>query len=488
MTAAMSRLSCDVLIVGTELCGLAAGALIAQQHAGRRVVVVEDGDPTLGLPLGDRVAPVAPSLVRLPTHGAAAQVLETLGLRQDARRALGAEPGGLGLIDDPEIRMIVPVDAEARARELSRVFLADEGARAATRLHDVDAEGIAPLLDEAALVHEDGFFEKRRARKRLEALGGAARLDDDPEVSGFGELAMGVALTQLVPFAQGRTDASARGLAGHLAALQLQAGVHASAKGGLGPRGALGELLLEIIRRHRGEVLKERVEAVHADGKHVTSVQITGANDYAARVVIDATSRRDVGARLPEGRRRDKLLESEARVVPGADAAAARWLVPIAALPRGMPPVFLVLRPPPDHGVLVGVFAGASLKQGHKTSGIDDTSVAVVATTVCAVDAGERAAQEVSFLLDRLMPFARDLARTRDLMFGAAARAVLPSWRVVESEHLLGGRRPMTPYANLLRAGRDLVPGLGIDGEIAAARAVAAAAESPLGRRQSEAA
>lgn len=488
MTAAMSRLTCDVLIVGTELCGLAAGALIAQQHGGRRVVVVEDGDPTLGMPLGDRLAPAAPALLRLPTHGVAAQVLDALGLRQDARRALGADPGGLGLVDDPEIRMIVPVDAEARARELSRVFAADEGARAATRLHDVTAEGVAPLIDEAALVHEDGFFEKRRARKRLEALGGAARLHDDAEATGFSDLSIGVALSQLVPFVQCRPDASARGLAGHLAALQLQAGAHASAKGGVGPRGALCEMLLEIIRRHRGEVLKERVEAVQADGKHLTSVQITGANDYAARVVIDATSRRDLSARLPEGRRRDKLAESEARVVPGADAAAARWLVPIGALPRGMPPVFLVLRPPPAHAVLVGVFAGASLKQGHKTTGIDDTSVAVVAATACASAAAEQTAQEVSFLLDRLMPFARDLARTRDLVFGATARAVLQSWQVVESEHLLGGRRPMTPYANLLRAGRDLVPGLGIDGELAAARAVASAAESPLGRRQSEAA
>ncbi|MCC7071278.1 MAG: hypothetical protein IT383_08145 [Deltaproteobacteria bacterium] len=484
----MSRLSCDVLIVGTELCGLAAGALIAQQHGGRRVVVVEDGDPTLGLPLGDRVAPAAPSLLRLPTHGAPALVLEALGLRQDARRALGAEPGGLGIVDDPEIRMIVPVDAEARARELARVFPADEGARAATRLHEVTAEGVAPLIDEAALVHEDGFFEKRRAKKRLAALGGAAQFDHLADASTIAELSIGVALAQLVPFVQYRPDANARGLGGHLAALQLQAGAHAGAKGGLGPRAALCEMLLDIIRRHRGEVLKERLETVQADGKHLTSVHITGANDYAPRVVIDATSRRDLITRLPEGRRRDKLAESEARVVHGADAAAARWLVPIGVLPRGMPPVFLTLRPPPDHGVLIGIFAGASLKQGHKSTGIDDTSVAVVAATLCESGAGERAAQEVSFLLDRLMPFARDLARTRDLVFGAPARAALPSWSVVESEHLLGGRRPMTPYANLLRAGRDLVPGLGIDGELAAARAVATAAEAPLGRRTSEAA
>jgi hypothetical protein len=86
------------------------------------------------------------------------------------------------------------------------------------------------------------------------------------------------------------------------------------------------------------------------------------------------------------------------------------------------------------------------------------------------------------------MPFSRDVARARDLVIGDAARAVLPQWQVVESEHPLGGRRPMTPFSNLLRAGRDLVPAFGLDGELAAARAVVAAAEHALGKRQSEAA
>lgn len=483
----MSRLSCDVMIVGTELCGLVAGALIAQQHSGRRVVVVDDGDPLLGLPLGDRFAPPMPSLLRLPSHGTASQVLEVLGLRQDARRAL-ADPGGLGLVDDPDIRMIVPVDGDARARELARVFAADEGARTATRLHDVSGERTAPLMDEAALLHEDGFFEKRRARKRLEALGGLSRLDEDEDGMAFASLSLGVALGQLLPFVQGSAIATARGLAGHLAALQVQAGAHAGARGGLGPRAALADMMLDIIRRHRGEVLKERVEEVLADGKHLTGVKITGANDYSARVVIDATSRRDLTRRLPDARRKDKLLEAEQRVVPAGEAAAARWLLPLAALPRGLPPLLLGLRPPPVGGVLCGLYAGAPLREGHKTTGLDDTCVAVVAGAACEAGASERTAQDLNGWLDRLLPFARDVARTRDLVVGEAARAALSQWKVDDTEHLLGGRRPMTPYANLLRAGRDLVPGLGVDGELAAARAVVAAAEHPLGRRQNEAA
>ena len=483
----MSRLSCDVMIVGTELCGLVAGALIAQQHTGRRVVVVDDGDPLLGLPLGDRFAPPLPSLLRLPAHGVAGQVLDGLGLRQDARRAL-AEPGGLGIVDDPDIRMIVPVDGEARARELARVFAADEGARTATRLHDLTDDAIAALIDEAATLHEDGFFEKRRARKRLDALGGLSRFEEDEDGMAFAALSLGVAIAQLVPFVQNKPDATGRGFAGHLAALQLQAGAHAGARGGLGPRAALSEMMFDIIRRHRGEVLKERVEEVLADGKHLTGVRITGANDYSTRVVIDATSRRDLSAHLPAGRRKDKLLQQEQRVVPGADAAAARWLVPLAALPRGMPPALLGLRAAPAEGALVGLYAGAPLREGHKTTGLDETCVVVVAGTRCETGASERAAQELDAWLAHLMPFARDVSRARDLVVGDAARAALSHWRVADTEHPLGGRRPMTPFANLLRAGRDLAPTLGVDGEVAAARAVVAAAEAPLGRRQSEAA
>src|SRR5207248_5271067 len=101
-----------------------------------------------------RFVPTTPTLLRLPTHGPVAHLLDSLGLKQDARRVLG-EPGGLGVVDDPDIRMVVPVEGDSRAKELARVFGADEGARTAARLHDATGDARFGLLAEAALIHED---------------------------------------------------------------------------------------------------------------------------------------------------------------------------------------------------------------------------------------------------------------------------------------------------------------------------------------------
>lgn len=486
-------MTCDVVVVGNELCGLAAAALIASHPGGgKRVVVLDDADPCYALSLGDRFAPTVPNLVRLAHGGPVGAVLDALGIKQDARRVLG-EPGGLGLIDDPDIRMIVPVDADARARELTRVFGADEGSRAAVRIHDVTADGRAALLAEAPLIHEDGFFEKRRMKKRIEQLGPAGRLDDDDAIPQLlATFGIGAAAERLVPFVQGRPAAKPTGSAGLLAALQLQAGAHGASKGGLGPRAALAELLGDIIRRHRGEVQKAKVESIEADGKHLTVVKATGANDYAARVVIDATSRRDLAMRIPEGRRREKLIEQEKRVQPAGDVACVRWLVPSSSLPRGMPPVALVLRdssgggPGAASAVLVGVYAGAPLKEGHSSSkkgagGLDESLVVVTAAAVCKLGEADACAAMVEDVLDRLLPFAKDTRKAHDVLAGGASRSAMPLWVVVDSEHPLEGRRPQTAFANFLRAGRDLVPGLGIEGELLAAKSVATEAETILG-------
>ncbi|HEY4220638.1 MAG TPA: hypothetical protein VGO62_04830, partial [Myxococcota bacterium] len=293
--------------------------------------------------------------------------------------------------------------------------------------------------------------------------------EDAPAVA-LASLSLGVAAAQLAPFLHSAGKASERGYAGLLAALQLQTGAHGSSKGGIGPRAALHEILADIVRRHRGEVIKGKVDAIEADGKHITAVKATGANDYVARVVIDATTRRDIVTRLPEGRRRDKLVEAEQHVVRAGEATSVRWLVPIISLPRGMPPLALVLRAN-NSAVLVGVYAGAPLREGQKATGVDESLVAVVASSTAP-------ANEIDDVLDRLLPFAKQHVKAQDTVKASAA---LPSYSVVESEHPLGGRRPQTPYANLLRAGRDLAPALGLDGEIITARAVASVAEHILG-------
>ena len=154
-------MSVDVAVVGGELCGLAAGALLAL--AGKKVVVVLDGD-VVARPLGDRMCPLAPSLWKLPAAGPAAGLFDALALKADARRLLG-EPVGLGVVDDPDLRCVLPAADEALLRELSRVFGAERGKQLQKALVAVDVGARSAAYAELAALHEDGwFFEARRAR------------------------------------------------------------------------------------------------------------------------------------------------------------------------------------------------------------------------------------------------------------------------------------------------------------------------------------
>src|SRR5688500_6874993 len=113
----MSLLHADVAVIGSELCGLAAAALLA--HERRRVVVLDDAETADARPLGDRLVPVGTTLWRPPTSGPAADLMEQLGLRQRARHELG-EAVGLGIIDDPDVRLVLETDGEERLKELHR--------------------------------------------------------------------------------------------------------------------------------------------------------------------------------------------------------------------------------------------------------------------------------------------------------------------------------------------------------------------------------
>jgi hypothetical protein len=140
-----------------------------------------------------------------------------------------------------------------------------------------------------------------------------------------------------------------------------------------------------------------------------------------------------------------------------------RWLLPVRVLPRGMPPLMLALDPAGALPTLIGIYGGAAPSETGKGSHLDEQLVCVVAT------ANTRESGPVEETLNRIMPFARSAARAADVV---DASAVATHYEIKDSEHILGGRRPRTALKNLVRAGRDLAPAWGTDGEIVAARSV----------------
>jgi hypothetical protein len=452
----------DVAVVGRELCGLVAGALCAQ--AGRRVMVVDDGDAGARV-LGDRLVPLAASLWRLPAGGPVTALLDDLGHKADARRVLG-DPIGIGVVDDPDLRCTFPIGDDARTRELARVF-GERGRGLAATLQAFDPSRRHAPLQELRALHEDGwFFEARRAKKRVLALGSAADADvDDVDTAPFFGDSDGVApvLAQLGPFVQWRSGAPTKGLMSSWAAQTLQGGTTLGTAG-LGPRAALADLLLSFITHRGGELVRDRVTAVDASGRTVTALRLEQRRDEVVpTAVIDATWSRDLVDRLPSGRAREKLLTQQGRVVAAGGTTSARWLLPARVLPRGMPPVLLVLDGEGTTPVLVMIGQGAPVAETGKGSHIDEQLVYVVAT------APTKDGSVIEAVLERLLPFARSAARATDIV---DVSALCAHYELKDSEHSLGGRRPRTPWKNLVRAGRDLAPAWGTDGEIVAARSV----------------
>lgn len=427
-------------------------------------MVIDDGDVGVR-PLGDRLVPLAASLWRLPGGGPVAALLDDLGQKADARRVLG-DPVGLGVVDDPDLRCTFPLGDDARVRELGRVF-GEQGKALATQLQSLDSTRRHGPLQELRALHEDGwFFEARRAKKRVLAFGSAADANvDDVDTAAFFTAGDGIApvLAQLGPFVQWRSGAPTKGLVSLWAALALQAGTTLGTAG-LGPRAAVADLLLAYITHRGGEVVRDRVAAVDASGRTVTALRLEQRRDEVAPMaVIDATWSRDLVDRLPSGRAREKLLTQQGRVVAAGGTTSVRWLLPARVLPRGMPPVLLVLDGEGNTPVLVMLGQGAPTAETGKGSHIDEQLVYVVAT------APTKDGSVIETVLDRLLPFARAAARATDIV---DVSALCAHYEPKDSEHVLGGRRPRTPWKNLVRAGRDLAPAWGTDGEFVAARSV----------------
>jgi phytoene dehydrogenase-like protein len=467
----------QVLVIGKELCGFAAGALLA--HAGRKVVMLDDGEDGGTRPLGEWLVPTAPSLWSLPETGHAAKLMDALGLRARAREELG-ERVGVGLIDDPDVRMEVFVDAELRLQELQRVF-GEDGPVYDGFFKHLETDARDALLDEAARLDESvGFFNKNKIKSRQSKLGTAGVLDEDKAVQRMGEDGLGAAARQLAPLVQNLLQPPA-GIAGYLSLVQLARGTVGDTRRGFGMRGSLRALFADVITGHGGVFENGRVTSAKVD-KRVRQVVTDSGRTFDPEVVVDATTLRSLTGRLPESKSRQKTRAMESAVPFSGASAVVRWIVDESLLPPGLPARTVLLsddeisRPP----VLLGVFRNLPREDGERDEG--ETSAAIVAAARGRQQDSEGLAQDVRARLRALLPFVEP--SHQDELIGDDARGAFPAYAQPADGHLLLGRRPLTAYANLFRAGRDLAPPLGLGGELASARAVAGAVERALGNKK----
>ncbi|BDG08104.1 phytoene desaturase family protein [Anaeromyxobacter paludicola] len=496
----------DVCVVGSQLGGAVAGALLAKR--GYRVLHVDhDGVGATYLD-GGYLLPYAPAVLFGPRQTPASEAaLVELGLHTDVARLLEPSAPDLQLLL-PRHRVDVPRDPALRARELAREWPAD-AARLTEALGAVEKlfAAATPFLKELPPLPPEGFGERRALSKALRAVaaGPEGHVDEARPFAGLENHPFAAALLTAQRFLTYLDGAPSPFSLNRL----LGCALHGTFRMPGGYEG-LRELIRKRIGEHRGELLgggegpAAVAEALELDGQKVASLRLVDHKDhFVAKAFVLATDAPAVRRLLPQGESRlAPLLEP---VRPERQLLTVNLVVKKAALPPALGSTVLALRDargPDDLGNAVLLQVLPARKDTRRGQGevVPDERVVCAAGFVPA-DARERGEpflrevgeQVLAAISDAVPFFERHLVRQSVPALAAHDRRgsrLLPHplYRV-EGEQAFGvtGLQPRTPYKNLFFAGREVVPGLGLEGEfhagVQAAQAVTGLLGKVLGRK-----
>lgn len=461
----------DVVIVGNELAGVAAGALLA--HQGVKVAWIGN-DLEYNVPLGDFLAPHCLDLWQLGGQQTQQDLFRDLALRQEVRREFHG-PTGIGLIGDPQERLWLGPDPQERLKELKRAF-GSEAEPIIQKLTHWPQEALSLWLSEGAVLHEQGFWARRKRKKRLK---GQDLESGEPTafVEGMSQLGLKHLLEKMRSFVQW-TDNSLWRPVGHVeAARNLVEGIYLSRLNHLSARQQLVKILIQFIKRHGGSVHPGlEIKNIESKGKKLHQLHTNGPLVIGAKAFVDATEGRSFAPLINNAALNDLLKSEEGMLPMTREAAVVRWLLPKDALPRGMPDRALHILDDdgPLESVLVGVYDNLKNTdpQQKNVSNLAERFAVVVAQSPCRKGRGLHTTIELEVFLDRCLPFAKNRVVTHDAFDGKQTPPICPGYDLNEESFPFMGRAIQTSIKNLLRAGRDLAPGLGINGELHTAYAV----------------
>ncbi|HLT30675.1 MAG TPA: desaturase [Myxococcaceae bacterium] len=469
---APSRHVYDVIVVGGQLGGALGAALLAKR--GYQVLYVEHEATERPYTHDGWTLPIAPFLLptlrSMPGVGTA---LAELGLQQSLPRLNQPRDPALQLILE-DARVDLWEDPARRRRELERAF----GAETAEALH--------ARLEQLATQHQtsDAFFTEprplppeswleRMQLKRMVTPG----LETPPalsEASGSERL-----LSALADFA-GYLD---EGGAGPLSRTRLLSQL---GRGGMqlpGGRSGLREQLTRRTAELGGDVLIQAsdgspvlVESLAFDGNRLEGITLLHNDQvYRADMVLAAMDGASLRRLLPEKKRHRKLAQELDTSRVRSFLLTVNWVLPERALPRGLSSLALAAAESSgDRPLLIEVLPAQRIEGG----GDPGSCVVSASTRVPAnvLELGEAHLGEwiarVEARLDWLMPFSRDhlLARSVPILDAPQLRTGLlphPHFSFEEPPILgVAGVRQRTGTKQLLLASREILPGLGVEGEL----------------------
>ncbi len=481
----------DTILLGDDLSGLIAAALCGRR--GLRVLVAETlATPPESYRLGPYTFARAPLLFVGETSPAVRRVLAELNLQQTMKRRL--QPIRSVQVALPDARLELAGSPELFARELDREFPAER--EQIERLCERAAEfsrGLETILAQEICLPPEGFWE-RRELARAAPLAPAADEDLLPGLAPDHPVRALIALP--AAFSLG-VDPRAASPAAILRCLDLWRRGIARFTGG---QESLRQMLLEKMNTQQAcEVRTVVPERFETRWGRVTGLVLRDRGELlGTATLLGATAIADLGDLFGE-RRPKKVLELGRAVVPTAYRYILHLVVYEAGLPEGLSPVTLAAFDP--RRPLVGDNAMAIY------AGDPDGETRVVLTLVAncpGPEEGHTLADQLALLrvkllrrLEQLMPFvsghvlAMHSPNEAHAPEGIETKETAPR---LAPEPLYTSTLPATlgvsaaPYSvgarGVIAASRQVLPGLGLEGDFATGASAARLACHAAGRKK----
>lgn len=495
----------DVCVIGSQLGGAVAGALLARR--GYRVVHIDHDGVRASYDDGGYLLPYAPALLLSPRLLPAAEIaLSELGLATDVMRSLEPCAPAIQLLL-PRHRVDIGPEVARRTGELRREWPGDvEQLEAAFAGLGRAFEGSAPFLRSVPPLPPEGFVDRRAVSKAMKfartAPGAAPGVDDAEPLREVADHPLVRALRITERFLTYLDGPPAPLATTRLLGALLRGSYRLPAA-----QQGLRDAVRRRIAESRGELLGAEgpgaiADRLELDGGRVHAVHLEGSpNSWVARVFVVATDAGALARLLPSeegGGRMATLLEG---VRATRKLLTVNLVVKATALPPALGDSVLVLRDAAgadgiENAVLLQVLPARRDRGKGATEIVPDERVVCAAAFVPTSaregrDEGLTAlgAQIRDAVAEAIPFFDRHLVRESVPAVAApreprGSRLLAHPLYEVALEQTLGvtGLPCHSPYRNLVFAGREVVPGLGLEGEFHAGVQAAAAAQEMLGK------
>lgn len=499
----------DVCVVGSQLGGLVAGALLARRNF--RVLHVAHDDLGPSYAAGGYVLPWAPLAIPSPRHLPAAEaVLAELGLTTDVGRAL--EPS------DPDLQLLLPkhrVDV-SRDPAILRGELRREWPHEAERLEAAFGE-LGTLFDFAGFflkaappMPPEGFGERRAVKKALKLASSAPGAPAAPvgDARPFGGLEDAELVRSLEISHRFLTYLD--GPPSPLSLVRLLGGALRGTHRLPGGQGTLREMIRRRIAESRGELRGGPGEpavatALELDGKDVTAVRLADSPDaHVARAFVLAVDSDSIRSLLPADVASSRAAEVLGQLRRRRQLVSVNLIVRKGALPPALGENVLALRDPAggddgENAVFLQVLpARRDGKKGERPAPAEAVADERVVCASAFAPAGTSGREAIGAIAARIRDAVADAIPffERHLVAesvpaldapggGDAARLASHPLYELDLDTTLGvtGLPVRAPWRNAFFAGREVLPGLGIEGEFYAGIQAAGHVAALLGRK-----